>query len=154
MKTLLFIAAGLMASTVMAASTGTLTLSGTVVVINELVITPINNTNLNILTGETDRKVADVSESSNSLTGYKITMRSANSSNLRHSLDATKQSAYTISYDGATAIPLTTTDQIVKTSLVSGLVSDSSEVKVNLAGNLNAAAGTYSDTVTISISAN
>lgn len=154
MKTLLFIAAGLLAGTVMAASTGTLTLSGTVVVINELEIFPVGNTTLDILLGETNRKVADVSEMSNSLSGYKITMRSANSSNLRHSLDATKQTAYTISYDTAAPISLTTTDQVVKTSLVSGLVSDSSEVRVNLPGNATAAAGTYSDTVTISISAN
>lgn len=155
MKKLLFIVAGLMASTTaFAVSTGTLTISGTVVAINDIVITPVNNTTLNIIGGETDRKVADVSETSNSSTGYKILMSSLNSSKLVNGSAATKSTAYKVSYQNGTYVSLTSSDQVVKTTSTSELVTDSSSVRVNVTAYATAPAGTYSDTITISIAAN
>jgi hypothetical protein len=156
MKKLLFTAAVLLASASFAASSENLILSGTVTAINDLSITPTAEaTNLDIINGETGRKVADVQETSNNLLGYKILMRSANASNLVHSIDGTKSTAYTISYDGSSYISLTNSDQQVKDSgALSGLTVDTSLVSVNVTPYATAPAGTYSDTVTISIVAN
>jgi len=156
MKKMLLMGALLFVGSAHAASSGELTISGTVVPVNELEITPnADATNLNILLGETNKLVASVSETSNNLTGYKISMRSVNTSKLVHGVDSSKTTAYTISYDGGTAVSLTTSDQEVKnvTSL-DGLTTVSSNVNVNVTAYPTAPAGTYSDTVTISIAAN
>ena len=156
MKKLLFLSLGLLASSAIAASSGDLLISGTVTAINDLVITPnANATSLNILGGEISKSVASVAETSNNLLGYKITMRSANASKLVHNVDNTKSTAYTVSYDGAAAISLTNADQDVKNvSSLAGLTTNTSDVSVNVTAFPTAPAGTYSDTITISIVAN
>lgn len=160
MKKLLFIVAGLMASTAFGAysASGTLTISGVVLAINELEITPINNTNLNIEGGETARLVGTVSERSNSFTGYKISMSSLNGSKLVNAADVSgnTNTAYTVSYDdNASYVSLTSSAQVVKTvSSLTALTTVSSNVKVNVTAKAGAPAGTYSDTITISIAAN
>lgn len=160
MKSLLFIAAGLIASSSYAAysPSATLVISGTVLAINELEITPVNATTLNITGGETNRLVATVSERSNSFSGYKINMRSANASKLVNSADISGNTftPYTVTYNNdPTIITLTTTDQVVKNvASLSALTTVSSDVKVNVTAKTGAPAGTYSDTITISIAAN
>jgi hypothetical protein len=156
MKTAITMIALLLSTSVFAASTGTLVISGTVAPINDLSITvDAAANNLNITGGEVGKKVATVSETSNSLTGYSISMRSANGSQLKHTVDSSKQTSYTVSYDGGAYTTLSTSDQVVKNSgSLSGLTSDSSEVKVNVVAHPTAPAGVYSDTITISISAN
>jgi hypothetical protein len=160
MKKLLFSTIVLMASVSFAAASllpgKDLLLSGTVTAINDLTITPTpESITLDIVNGETGRKVADVKETSNNLLGYKIYMRSANASNLVHSIDNSKKTAYTISYDGGSYISLTNADQQVKDSgALPGLTDDTSLVAVNVTPYATAPAGTYSDTVTISIVAN
>ena len=82
-------------------------------------------------------------------------MRSANASKLVHNVDNTKSTAYTVSYDGAAAISLTNADQDVKNvSSLAGLTTNTSDVSVNVTAFPTAPAGTYSDTITISIVAN
>lgn len=156
MKTLLFVAMGLLASSTFAAGSGDLLLSGTVVSVNDLVITPdANATNLDILNGEINKTVASVAETSNNLLGYKIMMKSANASKLVHSVDPTKSTDYTITYDGSSAVTLTTSDQEVKNvSSLAGLTTNTSSVAADVSAFPTAPAGTYSDTVTISIVAN
>jgi hypothetical protein len=155
-KKLLFTAAVLLASASFAASSAPLALSGTVTAVNDLSITPTpESINLDIVNGETARKVADVQETSNNLLGYKIMMRSANASKLIHGTDNSKLTTYEISYDGGSYISLTNADQQVKDSgSLPGLTVDTSLVAVNVTAYPNAPAGTYSDTVTISIVAN
>ena len=154
MKKAILVIVGLLASvTTFAASTGDLTISGTVALINDIVITPkAAATALNILAGEAGKSVADVSETSNSVTGYKISMRSANASKLVNLSNATKMTAYTVSYDGGSYVSLTNSDQVVKSSSTSSLVTDSSDVSVNVTAFGTAPAGTYQDVITISIS--
>jgi hypothetical protein len=157
MKRIIFIAAiTITASTAYAADTGTLLLQGTVALVNNIVVTPngSNNTTLNILNGST-ALVAKVSESSNNLTGYKINAKSLNGSELRNGLDATKKTTYTISYDGGSAVTLSTSYQQVKnvTSLT-GLTNNASAVNATVAAYAAAPAGTYSDTITFQIVAN
>ena len=156
MKKLLFSAIVFLASVSFAASSGTLTISGTVLPVNDIVISPTAEaTNLNITGGETNELVATVAETSNNLTGYKISMSSANESKLKHSVDGSKTTTYTVSYDGAAAVSLTASPAIVKNvSSLSGLTTDTSNVNVNVAAYPLAPAGNYSDVITISIAAN
>lgn len=140
-----------------AASTGTLLLQGVVAVVNNITVTPngANNTSLDIVNGETNKLVASVQEVSNNLAGYKINAKSNNGSELRNLSDATKKTTYTMSYDGNTAVTLTTTYQEVKNvSSLTGLTTDNSDVNVNVAAFASAPAGTYEDTVTFQIVAN
>lgn len=144
-------------SSAQAADTGTLLLQGTVAVVNNIVVTPngSNNTSLDIVGGASGVLVASVAETSNNLTGYKINVKSLNGSELRNSADATKKTTYTLSYDGGSAITLTSSYQQVKNvSSLSGLTTNNSNVNATVAAYAAAPAGTYNDTVTFQIVAN
>ncbi len=156
MKKMLLMSLLLLTTSAFAVSSGPLALSGVVVAVNDITITPnANATTLNIINGESAKSVADVSETSNNLTGYSISMRSANASKLVHSVDSSKSTSYKISYDGGLAISLTIADQEVKNvASLAGLTTVSSNVKVDVTPYATAPAGTYSDTITISIAAN
>jgi hypothetical protein len=140
-----------------AADTGTLLLQGVVSAVNSITVTPngANNTTLDIVNGESSKLVASVQETSNSLTGYKINAKSANGSELRNTSDAAQKTTYTLSYDGASPVTLTTAYQQVKNvSSLTGLTTNSSDVAVTVAAYAAAPAGTYEDTVTFQIVAN
>jgi len=154
MKKTLLIAMLMVSSSVFAASTGTLTLTGTVVPVNDIVINLIDPS-VNITAGVSGKLVATVSETSNNLAGYRIRMKSVNASRLIHASDSTKLTAYTVSYDGRPAVSLTATDQDVKPAeALPGLTTDTSNINVNVTAYPLAPAGVYSDTITISIVAN
>lgn len=87
-----------------AASSGTLLLSGTVPLVNDLAVTATaaNNTSLNITGGESAKVVASVAETSNNATGYTVTLSSANGGKLKNAGNAASQTAYQVSYDGGT----------------------------------------------------
>lgn len=162
MKTLLFIAAGLMAGSAMALTTGTLDISGTVAPISILEITPntVTQNSFSIVSTQTDVNVASVYEESNSATGYRIMMSSAQSSRLqlnRLSLNPNPAHSvpYTVKYDGVLTPALTPVPVQVKTSTTLGLAWDTSPVSVSVTGfGSTAPAGTYSDVITISIENN
>lgn len=156
MKKLLLTTAVLLASISHAATSVDLPLSGTVEAIYDLQIdVKPEAASLNIVAGETNELVAEVTEKSNALDGYKILMKSANGSELRNTTDGSKKTTYTVSYDGETAVPLSTVDQTVKTvSSLPGLTEATSNVNVNVAAYGSAPAGIYTDTITITISAN
>jgi hypothetical protein len=155
-KSLLLTTAVLLSSISHAALSVDLPLSGKVDAIYDLQIAvKPAAASLNIIAGETDLSVATVTEKSNDLNGYKIMARSANGSELRNTSDATKKTTYTINYDGAGPITLTTSDEQVKTvGSLDGLTEVSSDVQVTVAPYLTAPAGTYTDTVTFTIMAN
>lgn len=156
MKKTIVSAIALLSSTAFAAGTGTLNIQGTVALVNDITITAnANATALSVTGGETNKLVASVTETSNNLNGYKINAKSLHASQLVHSVDGTKKTPYTLSYNGGTAITLTAVDQQVKNvSSLSGLTTASSNMNVNVTAYANAPAGTYNDTITISIVAN
>ncbi len=156
MKSLLLTAAVLLASISQAATSVDLPLSGVVTAIYDLQIAvKPEAANLNIVGGENALSVATVSEQSNALNGYKIMARSSNGSELRNTTDSTKKTTYTINYDGAGPITLSTSDAQVKSvSSLPGLTTVASDVKVTVAPYGTAPAGTYTDTVTFTILAN
>ena len=138
------------------ATTGTLSLSGTVASVNEIVVHPnANAVNLNITGGETGTLVSTVDETSNNINGYTITMFSLNSGKLQ--LSPTKYTNYTISYDGGSFIapPASSAPVTVKTvSSLTGLTTDTSNVNINVSAYPTALSGGYTDTITFSIVAN
>lgn len=142
--------------TAFAANVGVITLMGSVGTVNEIVITQhAIAADLDILEGESAALVATVEESSNSPTGYTIFMNSMNDSNLINTEDDTESTSYTLSYDGAAPVSLSTADMAVKTvGTLTGLVTNMSDVVLNVAGNADAASGAYTDLITVSIAAN
>lgn len=156
MKKSIFAAIALIATTTFAADTGTLLISGTVAAVNDISISPSSYTTLNITGGESNRLVAQATETSNNLAGYKINMKSVNASKLVHNSDSSKYTGYTVTYgSSATVYTLTTSDQTVKNvSSLPGLQSALSDIKVSVTAYPSAPAGTYSDTITLSIVAN
>ncbi len=150
---------GLTIASANATSTGTLTLSGSVAAVNDIVVNPngTNNTNLNITAGESAKNVASVAESSNDISGYKIQMYSANGGQLQLAGQPSKYTTYQISYAGGsyTTPPLAASPSTVKNvSSLSALTTANSAVAVNVTAYPTALAGTYSDTVTFSIIGN
>lgn len=140
-----------------AASSGTLTLSGTVLPVDTIVVTPNGtaNTTLDIATGVTNLNVASVQEVSNDPLGYKITLLSTNGGFLELTTNAVIKTAYQISYNGAAAISPTIAAQTVKTvASLTQQTTANSAVTVTSTALVNPLAGTYSDTLTIAIVAN
>jgi hypothetical protein len=140
-----------------AASSGTLVLSGTVPLVNDLVVAAngTNNTSLNISGGESARLVASVAETSNNATGYTITLASANGGQLTNTADATKKTSYQVSYNGGGyAQPSAAAATVKSVSSLGAQTTNTSAVRVNVTAYPGAPAGTYSDTLTLTIVAN
>lgn len=137
-----------------AATTGTLTLSGTILALVSIVVTPnAASTSLDLTTNQTDLLVGTVAENSNALNGYRIKAKSTNGSKIKHATAADFIS-YTIKYGAGSATTLTTTDQIVKTQSTGGAYSNvSSNVTLSYTGSGSLTAGAYSDGITFTIEA-
>ncbi|WP_207480619.1 spore coat protein U domain-containing protein [Arenibaculum pallidiluteum] len=134
-----------LSGTALAATSGTIRLNGTVSATCSIAVTDGNQT-LNLTGGENDKQVGTVVESCNSGAGYTVTVSSSNGGQLRNG-NATV--GYTLRYDtqsGNLNGPLAVSrDQAQFGKTVT--------VGVSLPANANAVAGSYSDTVTISIAA-
>lgn len=154
--TLSVMALSLLGSSAFAVSSGTLTLRGTVAAVNDIVITPNgDNLLLNITAGETNKLVASAAETSNNLLGYKIFIASPTGGELRNTSDATKKTTYKISYNGAAAVtPTVGGVQVKNVASLTGLTTANSNVNVQVTAYATAPAGTYEDTLTLSIQAN
>lgn len=134
-----------------------LNLQGTVNPQNDITINAVDGAYnaLNIVSGQSNLTIANVTESSNNLSGYKINMSSSNGGELRNTSDVTKKTNYTISYGGGTAVqPTTNAAQVKSVSSLNGLTTASSAVKINVTAFANAPAGTYTDQLTLAIVAN
>lgn len=155
MRKLLFIGMAAMSLPTLASPTGTLLLQGTVAEEVAIVVTAeASATTLDLSASPASLKVATVNEKSNSNTGYKIDLKSANGGLLKNgSLDSL---AYQISYNGGAGITPTTTDQTVKTVATAGVYDQDSDVNISYTGKPAAemVEGDYTDTLTFTISAN
>lgn len=130
-------------------------LNGTVPLINTAEVVPLpESQSLNILEGEFERLVARVNETSNSPRGYRVLASSENGSRLRNSAQPDAFVNYSFSYGGAPSVVLTNFNREVKrVPFVDGLVTNVSEVRVTVDKQPQATVGVYTDTVSISISA-
>ena len=138
-----------------AATTGTLLLQGTVPQRISLVITPqAIAATLDLSTSQTDLTVASVKEQSNSKTGYKMTVASANLSKLKRT-DGAEVFSYTMKYNGS-AVVLTTAAGVTITNSTGSAVNVSKNVSISYTGVAaeSMVEGSYADTVTFTIAAN
>lgn len=136
----------------LAATTGTLQLQGIVgTTFSISVASQTGAMNLDILNGESAKLVGIATETTNNSAGYKVTMSSANGGELKNgSLDFVQ---YKVSYNGGTAVTPTLLAATVKTSSVPQPAGVSSNITVTFTGKPTALAGTYSDTLTLTIAA-
>lgn len=138
----------------LAATSGNLLLKG--IVPEELSITVTPETiaaSLPLDTTQADTKVATINEKSNSNTGYKVSISSSNLGNLVHESVSSSSIAYTLKYD-STTVDLANGDDFTFNSAAS--VDTNKDVEISYTGVPHASLieGSYSDTVTFTISAN
>jgi hypothetical protein len=156
-KILLVLLSVAAAQSAFAATSANLLLRGTVGAANAISIASngTNNTTLDVLNGEINKNVASATEVSNNAAGYKIMLSSTNGGLLVNTTAPSQFTAYTVGYDGLTAVaPTTTPTQIKNVSSLSSTTTHNSSIVVNVTAFPVALAGIYEDTVTLSIVAN
>lgn len=138
----------------MAATTGTLLLKGVVAKKIAIVVTSQSVASaLDLETSQTSLKVGTVNEQSNSKTGYKVTITSANSGKLKRT-DGPEVFSYDLTYGGAN----------VGLAAGGSVFSNPAVAAVNVSKDLNIAytgvaaesmiEGAYTDTLTLNIASN
>lgn len=132
---------------------GKLHLSGTVKNVCALKVEPTAEaTKLNISAGENNTLVAKVTEISNFLGGYRVTLMSANEGQLVNTTQPSAKVAYQLSYDGGALVaPKSSAQEVKNTGALSAPADDVSEVRISFPAQPGALAGTYTDTVTFEI---
>ncbi|MBC7538949.1 MAG: fimbrial protein [Bacteriovorax sp.] len=144
-----------LASTSFAATTGSLLLQGTVAQKISLVVTSQSiASTLDLSTSQTDLVVASVNEQSNSKTGYKMTISSANLSKIKRT-DGADVLSYTMKYNGS-AVGLSSAGGTTITNSAGTSVNLNKSVSISYTGVAaeSMVEGTYADTVTFTIAAN
>ena len=142
-------------TTSFAATTGSLLLQGVVAQKISLVVSAqAAASTLDLTTSQADLSVASVNEKSNSKTGYKITITSANLGNLKRT-DGADVFSYSMKYDGS-AVSLSTVAGTTITNSAASAVNSNKAVTISYTGvaEESMVEGTYADTVTFSIAAN
>ncbi len=151
----LSVLATLFSTQAMAATSGTLLLQGVVAKKVSIVVTPESVASaLNLEASQTDLKVASVNERSNSKTGYKVTITSANLGKLKRT-DGPEVFNYTMKYGGA-AVGLSSSAGSVFNNASTSVVNVNKDLAISYTGALNETMieGTYSDTITLNIASN
>ncbi|MBA2406253.1 MAG: fimbrial protein [Bdellovibrionales bacterium] len=151
MKKILAFTLALTSLSSIAATTGTLVLKGVVASKISIEVTPATiASSLPLETSQTNTKVASVREKSNSSSGYKVTISSANLGNLKSGAESF---AYTLSYDGAA---LNLASPVVQTHSSPASVNAVKDVTISYTGvpAEDMVAGDYTDSVTFTIAAN
>ncbi len=155
-KTVSALALSLFATTqTFAATTGTITLSGSVAAATAIVVTGVGGyNNLDLTTSQTNLQVANVREINNTANGYTVRMSSANAGALKNGTAGSI--TYTAKYNGVTAnlavAPVTVTSSPAANAVVN-VVKPLSISYTGVAAD-SLMAGTYSDTLTFTITAN
>ncbi len=136
-----------------AATTGTLLLQGVVtkklsIQVNALAVASA----LDLTATQTDLLVASVNEKSNSNTGYKVNVKSANLGKLKRS-GAAEVVSYSMKY-GTSSVDLSTASGQTFNNAGAAVVNVNKDVKISYTGTPEDSLieGTYSDTVTFEIS--
>ncbi len=146
----------LISGLMMAATTGTLALQGSIAQVLSLTITPVSgvNNNLDLSTNKINLVVGAVQEVSNSATGYKILLTSANAGKIKHTTNAAFVN-YTARYNGS-AVTLSTTAQTIfnQGTVAAYNVSKNFDISYTGVAAATMVEGTYTDTLTFTIQAN
>ncbi len=136
-----------------AATTGSITISGTVAQQTSIDVNPLTGYNaLDLGTSQTDLAVAEVVEKNNTNLGYKVTLTSQNAGKLKNG--TLGQVSYTAKYGSSSVNLSTTPQQITSGAVASSPVNVTKQFKVSYSGvdTSTMMQGTYSDTLTFTIS--
>lgn len=145
----------LLSSASFAATTGTLLLQGVVAQKISVSVTAASAAStLDLSASQTDLAVASVNEISNSKTGYKMTISSANLGKLKRT-DGSDVFAYSLKYNGS-AVALSSAAGTTITNSSAAAVNANKAVTISYTGSAaeTMVEGTYADTVTFTIAAN
>jgi spore coat protein U-like protein len=129
-------------------SSGTLRLNGTVAPSCTVAVTDLGQS-LNLVAGETGKQVGTVVENCNAGGGYTLSVASAGQGSLTSSGAGTAPVAFSLGYDGQSSA-LTST---LTLSRAGASFARAVPVTVNVPASAQRAAGSYSDTLTITIAA-
>lgn len=149
----------LLAASAKAATSASLILQGIVMINSGLLITPQSGYNsLDILGGVNNKSVATVTEHSNGINGYIVTLRSANAyarSSSQATLDGTGNNTdrvpYTIIYNSQiVTLDGTGTATVTSTTTRSSRYGDTKNLKVTISPTW-VSADTYSDTLILTL---
>jgi len=133
-----------------AATSGKIELQGRVGENCTVAVTQLpKGTALDIVTGEKAAQVANVVESCNIGAGYKVSLTSANAGKLLNPLTGAQTVRFDVGYDNATGVIAQELVALRDTAQFGKQVP----VTVSFPANPQAIAGTYSDTVTVTIAA-
>ncbi|MDG3440686.1 spore coat protein U domain-containing protein [Nitrospirillum amazonense] len=127
-----------------AAASGTIQLNSTVAQTCSVAVTDAG-TQLNILTGSNAVTVGSVVETCNDGAGYQISVSSANGGTLKSSATGAQPISYTPIYDGQSS------GSSVNVVRSSAQFNKTATVAVTVPANAQAIAGSYTDTLTITI---
>ncbi len=135
------------------ATSANLNLKGSIGAISEIsLVADSAAQTINVSSGETNLKVATVSEVCNHKDGFDVNVSSQNGGYLVNSANSAMKTDYTISYHQIDKGQPTTAPMLVKTvDSLSGLTTLYSDVKVSVTAAPNASAGDYTDVLTFSI---
>jgi hypothetical protein len=143
------------AGSAIAATTGQITISGSIPAYTAIVVSPVAGYNsLDLSTTATDKNVATVTEINNTTTGYTVKLASANSGSLKNgSLGSV---AYTAKYNGTAVTLSSTAVTVTKQSSQTSVVNANKNFSISYTGvdPTTLMVGTYSDTLTFTITAN
>lgn len=136
-----------------AATSGTLYLKGTVPALLSISVSPESvASSLPLNTSQTDTKVASVNETSNSNTGYEVSISSQNAGKLVHESVSSSSINYSLKY-GTSSVNLASGQTFTYASPAS--VNKDSDISITYTGVPHASLiqGDYEDTVTFTIAA-
>lgn len=150
-----FILGSLLGKFAFSASSGSITLSGSIPTATHIVITATTGYNsLSLTTGATNQVVASVREINNTSAGYNVTLSSANAGLFKNG--SVGQIAYTARYNSVnvnlTTLPQTITTQGSQSSIVN-VVKDF-DISFTATAEDTVMSGNYSDTLTFTITSN
>lgn len=150
-----YVLVGLMSLLSMSAFAGTLVLTGSIPAATSLVVAPLPaSSTLDLTSTATNLQVATVTEANNTVNGYTVKVSSANAGLLKNgSLGSV---TYTARYNGTSFVLSTTPVVVTNQGSQSAIVNIGKSVDISYAGQAapSLMAGSYSDTLTFSISAN
>lgn len=152
---LLFISIGLTITNAFSATTGTLIISGIIpVMLGINVVTLPLASNLTLNTAASNMKIATITEQSNSNTGYDIMISSLNAGKLKR-VGSADFINYTVTYGSLSAATLSASPISAVSQSVSGVYVVNRDFGISYAATPynSKLAGTYTDTVTLSIQA-
>lgn len=143
-----------MTTSAFAATSGTLLLKGIVPRLVSIVVTAETiAANLPLNTTQSNTKVAEVNEKSNSNTGYKVTISSANAGKLVHQSVSSSSVNYTLRYNNS-AVNLASAQTITYSSAASVNATRNVDISYTGVPHENLIEGNYQDTITFTIAAN